>query len=137
MSEEDYYCKMLALQAEENLSQQAAASQHTVRSTAANARCNQTHFMVNKMYSFIKLAFQGTFKTLLNRSESEKKADSMTMGQGWAEVLKSMQAEFPNSNLCNITMCPLNGIGENVKLFYLIIFCGLELQVGIFYNLRH
>ena len=40
MSEEDYYRKMLALQAEENLSQQAAASQHTVRSTAANARCN-------------------------------------------------------------------------------------------------
>ncbi len=40
MSEEDYYRKMLALQTEENLSQKAAASQHTVRSTAANARCN-------------------------------------------------------------------------------------------------
>ena len=104
MSEDDYYKRMLALQAEENMGAQAAAPKNTLRSTAANGRCNQTQFMVNKMFQFIDLALQGNFKTLLNRNESEKKADSTTMGQGWSEVFNNMRSEFPLANLRNTTV---------------------------------
>ena len=40
MSEEDYYKKMLTLQAEENIGPQAAAPKNTLRSTATNVRCH-------------------------------------------------------------------------------------------------
>ena len=40
MSEEDYYKKILALQAEENIGPQAAAPKNTLRSTATNVRCH-------------------------------------------------------------------------------------------------